>query len=219
VNPQIAEVVFVDESLKAPQLQLADQGFMCLGVEEHAAVLMATVLATTDLEAMKVHVLPAERDLQDLVKPGDARVAAHQQAPADQRADAAQHAAQLQDLLALLQRDVVEAIRAAAAQESPEAIEKRIREAVQQALANSGAEIKMREVALKEKKGEVEIQKILAEAVQIGVQSAFSAMQSGAQVAQMPQIAPIADVIMAGAGYRKPTPRWAMTRTSRSRTA
>ncbi|KWT98897.1 MULTISPECIES: hypothetical protein [unclassified Variovorax] len=103
-------------------------------------------------------------------------------------------------------RDVVEAIRAAAAPESPEAIEKRIREAVQQALANSGAEIKMREVALKEKKDEVEIQKILAEAVQIGVQSAFSAMQGGAQVAAMPQIAPIADVIMAGAGYRKPTP-------------
>ena len=63
VHPQIAEVVFVGESLKAPQLQLADQDFMCLGVEEHAALLMDTVLATANLEAMKVHVLPAERDL------------------------------------------------------------------------------------------------------------------------------------------------------------
>ena len=103
-------------------------------------------------------------------------------------------------------RDVVEAIRKAAEQESPEAIEKRIQQAVQDALAKSGADIKMREVALKEKKGEVEIQKLLAEAVQIGVQSAFSAMQAGAQVAQMPQIAPIADVVMAGAGYKKPAP-------------
>ena len=43
-------------------------------------------------------------------------------------------------------------------------------------------------------------------AVQIGVQAAFSAMQGGAQVAQMPMIAPIADAIMQGAGYQKPTP-------------
>ena len=78
---------------------MADQDFMRLGVEEHAALLMDTVLATANLEAMKVHVLPAERDLQDLVKPGDARIATHQKAPPDQRADAAQHGAQLQDLL------------------------------------------------------------------------------------------------------------------------
>jgi hypothetical protein len=31
-------------------------------------------------------------------------------------------------------------------------------------------------------------------------------MQAGAQVAQMPQIAPIADVVMQGAGYKKPNP-------------
>jgi hypothetical protein len=103
-------------------------------------------------------------------------------------------------------RDVVEAIRAAAAQESPQAIEQRIKQAVQDALAKSGAELKMREIALKEKKGDAEIEKILAQAVQIGVQSAFSAMQAGAQVAQMPMIAPIADVVMAGAGYQRPNP-------------
>jgi hypothetical protein len=45
-------------------LQLADQDFMCVGVEEHAALLMDTVLATANLEAVKVHFLPAERDLQ-----------------------------------------------------------------------------------------------------------------------------------------------------------
>jgi hypothetical protein len=103
-------------------------------------------------------------------------------------------------------KELVEAIRAAAAQESPEAIEQRIKQAVQDALAKSGADIKMREVAIKEKKSEVEIQKLLAEAVQIGVQSAFSAMQAGAQVASMPQIAPIADVVMQGAGYKRPNP-------------
>ena len=38
------------------------------------------------------------------------------------------------------------------------------------------------------------------------MQAAFSAMQGGAQVAMNPAIAPIADAIMQGAGYQKPTP-------------
>jgi hypothetical protein len=100
-------------------------------------------------------------------------------------------------------RDVVEAIRAAAEQESPEAIEKRIQQAVQDALAKSGAELKLRELAMKEGKTEAEIEKIRREAVQIGVQAAYSAMQAAAQVAQMPMIAPVADVIMMGAGHEQ----------------
>jgi hypothetical protein len=103
-------------------------------------------------------------------------------------------------------RDVVKAVKAAAEQESPEAIEKRIQQAVQDALAKSGTEVRMREVAIKESKSEAEIQKLMAQAVQIGVQSAYSAMQGGAQIAQMPQIAPIADSIMQSAGYQAPTP-------------
>lgn len=99
-------------------------------------------------------------------------------------------------------RDVVEAIRAAGEQETPEAIEKRIQQAVQEALAKSGAELKLRELAMKEGKTEAEIEKIRREAVLIGVQAAYSAMQGGAQVAQMPMIAPIADEIMKGAGYQ-----------------
>lgn len=100
-------------------------------------------------------------------------------------------------------RDVVEAIRAAGEQESPEAIEKRIQERVRQELANAGMEVKLREVALKEKRSEAEIEMMLAKAVQIGVQTAYSAMQGGAQVAQMPMIAPIADEIMKGAGFQQ----------------
>jgi hypothetical protein len=78
---------------------MANQDFMCLGVEEHATLLMGPILATANLEAMKVHVLPAECDLQDLVKLGDACIATHQKAPPDQRIDAAQYGVQLQDLL------------------------------------------------------------------------------------------------------------------------
>lgn len=101
---------------------------------------------------------------------------------------------------------ITEALRAAAEQETPEQIEKRIAQAVTDALAKAGVEAKMREVAVKEKLGEAQIEKMMREAVNIGVQSAFSAMQAGAQVAQMPMIAPIADKIMQGAGYQLPAP-------------
>ena len=53
---------------------------------------------------------------------------------------------------------------------------------------------------------QAEIAKIVAETVATGVQSAFSAMQAAAQVAQLPQIAPVADAVMMSAGYKAPTP-------------
>ncbi len=94
---------------------------------------------------------------------------------------------------------VVEAIRAAQAggQADPE----QIREQVKQELMH---DLKLRELELKERIGDAQIEKLVREAVQVGVQSAFSAMQAGAQVAQMPMIAPIADKVMQGAGYRPP---------------
>src|SRR5690606_9133988 len=57
-------------------------------------------------------------------------------------------------------RDVVEAIRAASQQETPEQVEQRIKQAVDEALAKSGVELKMRELAMKEGKTEAEIEKI-----------------------------------------------------------
>lgn len=103
-------------------------------------------------------------------------------------------------------REFVEAIRAASAQESPEAIEKRIQQAVQDALAKAGNDLKAREVEIKERKADVEIKKMMAEAVQTGVASAFAAMQAGQVIATMPQVAPIADVVMQSAGYQRPNP-------------
>jgi hypothetical protein len=103
-------------------------------------------------------------------------------------------------------REVVEAIRAAGSQETPEQVERRIQEAVQQALVKAGNDLKARELDMKERKTDAEIRKLMADAVQVGVQAAFAAMQGGAQVAQMPMIAPIADAIMQGAGYQRPNP-------------
>lgn len=101
---------------------------------------------------------------------------------------------------------VIDAIRQAGAQATPEQIQKQIDQAVQDALAKSGHDLKARELDLKQEKQAAEIANLTATRVLTGVQAAFSAMQAGAQVAQMPQIAPIADVVMQGAGYRPPTP-------------
>lgn len=103
-------------------------------------------------------------------------------------------------------RDIIEAIRAVDQRQTPEQIKQQIDAAVKDALAKSGHDLKARELEIKERKAGSEIREIDARSVQIGVQAAYSAMQAGAQVAQMPQIAPVADQVMQGAGYRAPSP-------------
>lgn len=117
--------------------------------------------------------------------------------PAQYQAAAMPFMASLMDVP--FKQKLVEALRQAGASESPEAVEKRIR----QEIAN---ELKSRELDIKEKLNEAQIRQIMAQAVQTGVQAAFSAMQAGSQIATMPAIAPIADAIMQGAGYQRPTP-------------
>ena len=95
-------------------------------------------------------------------------------------------------------KEVVQAIKeASSGNVDPEALRAQIKQELM-------FDLKEREVALKERESEARIQQIVAQAVQTGVQAAYSAMQAGAQVAQMPQIAPVADAIMKGAGYTKP---------------
>lgn len=124
--------------------------------------------------------------------------------PANYQAAAMPFMASLMDLP--FKRELVQALRAAGAQETPDQVEKRIQQAVADALAKAGHELKARELDMKERLTEAQIKQIMAQAVQTGVQAAFSAMQGGAQVAQMPMIAPIADAIMQGAGYQRPNP-------------
>ncbi|ULJ66681.1 hypothetical protein [Wielerella bovis] len=101
---------------------------------------------------------------------------------------------------------VIEKIKQVQQTPTPEQIQQQIDAAVQDALAKSGSEMKQAELAIKQKLADSQIKERDARAVQIGVQAAYAAMQAGAQVAQMPQIAPIADVVMQGAGYQKPNP-------------
>lgn len=124
--------------------------------------------------------------------------------PAQYQAAAMPFLASLMDVP--FKRDLVEALRKAGEQETPEQVEQRIKEAVQQALAQAGNDLKARELDLKERLTDAQVKQIVAQAVQTTVQAMFSAMQGGAQVAQMPLIAPIADKMMQDAGYRRPSP-------------
>lgn len=104
------------------------------------------------------------------------------------------------DLMDLPRKDqIVEAIRNATTQTNPE----QLREQIKQELM---FELKERELALREREIAAREKLIAAQTVQTGVQASFSAIQTGAQIAQMPQIAPIADVVMQSAGYQRPNP-------------
>ena len=116
----------------------------------------------------------------------------------------------LPHLLALMdvpnKEDIIKAIQAAKQQATPEQIQEQIDAAVKQALANAGHDLKSRELDLKAELQLVQISKLIAETVKTGVEAAFASMQAGQTIATMPQIAPIADVVMMSAGYRPPTP-------------
>lgn len=101
---------------------------------------------------------------------------------------------------------VIEAVKQAQQQQTPEQIQQQIDQAVQEALLKANIDIKNKEFELKQQLSASEIKEREAKAVQIGVQAAYAAMQAGAQVAQIPQIAPVADEIMKSAGYQAPNP-------------
>lgn len=124
--------------------------------------------------------------------------------PAQYQAAAMPFLAALMDVP--FKRDLVEALRNASEQKTPEQIEQQVQEAVKQALVQSGNELKSRELDLKAAESDAKVQKLMAEAVRIGVQAAYSSMQAAGQITMNPQIAPIADVVMQGAGYQRPNP-------------
>lgn len=96
-------------------------------------------------------------------------------------------------------KEIVEAIRASKQQADPD----QMREQIKQELMY---ELKERELALREREIAAREKLLAAQTVQAGVQTSYSAMQGGAQVAANPLIAPIADVLMASAGYQRPDP-------------
>ncbi len=102
--------------------------------------------------------------------------------------------------------DAIKAVREAMKNMTPEQIEARIQQEVQAALVKANVEIKAEELKQKAKLTEAQVKEITARAVKVGTEAAFAAMQAGQAIATMPAIAPIADVVMQGAGYKVPSP-------------
>lgn len=104
--------------------------------------------------------------------------------------------------------ELIEDIKNAQNQMTPEAVQAKVDEAVAAALQQSDHALRSRELDLKysPEKLMAEIRKIISDTVKSGVESSYAAMQAGAQLATMPQIAPVADAIMQGAGYQAPNP-------------
>ena len=104
--------------------------------------------------------------------------------------------------------EIIEAIKNASQQQTPEQVKRQTDAAVADALQKSGHELKARELDLRysPERMQAEIEKMVSETVKNGVTSAFAAMQAGQVIASMPQVAPIADVVMQGSGYKRPAP-------------
>lgn len=101
---------------------------------------------------------------------------------------------------------IIQAVREAMQQPTPEQIQQQIKEAVDAALLKAMVEQKTRELDQKDALNEAAIKKMVAEAVKTGTESAYAAMQAGQVIATMPQVAPIADIVMKTAGYQPSTP-------------
>lgn len=113
-------------------------------------------------------------------------------------------------------QEIMDAVKKASAQPTQEDIDKMIAEAVQKALLEKFAEQKDRELAMKEKMVDVDIELKLKDAIKKGVESAFAAMQTGAIIVQNPHVAPVGDDVLAMAA-KYPTigdPRFVSTAAS-----
>jgi hypothetical protein len=118
----------------------------------------------------------------------------------------------LPHLLALMdvpdKEEIIKAIKEASHQQTPEQVQQQIDQAVKDALQKAGTDLKMRELDLKYSPDRMmaEIQKLVSETVKNNVGSSFAAMQAGEKIALVPQIGPIADIVMQQSGWRQPTP-------------
>lgn len=106
------------------------------------------------------------------------------------------------------QREIVEALKAASERMTPDQVEERVKKEVQDALDKAGMDLKRQELSLKYSpdKVQAEIDLLVAKRVREMVQAIYASMQSGAQIAQIPMVAPLADEVMKASGYQAPNP-------------
>lgn len=103
--------------------------------------------------------------------------------------------------------ELLQSVKDAQQTPTPEQIQQQIEAAVEEQRRKDQHDLKEREIALKERKADAEIEKIVSETVENTLTSFFSATQAAGQVAAMPQVVPIADQMLDSAGFEdKSTP-------------
>jgi len=96
--------------------------------------------------------------------------------------------------------DLIRAIKEAGAGASPEQIEDRIKQAVEQALVKARADIEIRKLEQQQPLIDAQVSKVAAEAATKAVEGFFSATRAANEIALMPQLAQSADQIPRSAG-------------------
>ncbi|MDR6886135.1 MULTISPECIES: hypothetical protein [Variovorax] len=104
--------------------------------------------------------------------------------------------------------DIIKAVREAAKQMTPDQIQERIDEAVNQARLADARDLKLQELSMRypKEKLDAEIGEMLAKSFKTYVEGLYSANQTAATIAMNQAIAPVADVVAQAAGYRPPSP-------------
>lgn len=102
--------------------------------------------------------------------------------------------------------DIIKAVREAAQQMTPDQMQQRIDEAVNQARMADARDLKLQELTLRypKEKMDAEIGEILAKSFKTYVEGLYSANQTGATIVMNPAVAPVADAVAQAAGYRQP---------------
>lgn len=107
-------------------------------------------------------------------------------------------------LLALMdipdREDLVRAIKEAGNNASPEQVKQLVDQAVEQALTKARYEIEMAKIRQQQPVVDAQVRKLIAEAVNKGVEGMFSATQAANQIAMVPGVAPVADQMLRSAG-------------------
>lgn len=102
--------------------------------------------------------------------------------------------------------EAVKAIREAMQQPTEEQIQQQIDKAVADALAKAGTDAKMMKVEQDGKLIDAKIEKLQADTLVAGTLAAYQGMEAAGIVIATPGVAPVADEILKGAGYRPQTP-------------
>ncbi|MBP9803305.1 MAG: hypothetical protein KBE22_00170 [Candidatus Accumulibacter sp.] len=99
------------------------------------------------------------------------------------------------------QAELIKAIKEQQGQQSPEQIEDQIKQAVDQALIKARADIELQKLQQQQPLVDAQIKKLIAETVGQNVTSFFSGTNAANQIAMQPAVAPMADAMLASAGF------------------